>query len=117
APHEEGTETLLAEWHSLRLLSGSGVAPALLVPDHEPRQFLLIEYVRGSSAHDLLESGADGHEVFHLMGRALVDLHRTPVERFGALAGAEGVGWEEHTRRKILSDLQVCRGILPGDLH
>ena len=111
-PTATSSRGVLAEWHALRLTAESSVpVPALLFPDHQPYDFILMDLVDGSDA----SSESPSAETVGLIGDALSQLHEVAVPRFGDLAYPQS-SWIEMCTSRIAPKLAALADVLEPDV-
>jgi Ser/Thr protein kinase RdoA (MazF antagonist) len=108
--------SLQTEWQALKILEGKNVS-RLLFKDHQPKDYLLIEFIEGDSATDLLSTNKDPQKVFSLIGEALGQIHSVHVKNFGSLINPQSIIWSEYVTSKFSERLAGVKKILDADMY
>src|SRR5476651_2020420 len=93
------------EWRALNLLQ----SPALLLPDHMPQTFLLLEYIEGRTAAEMVLSGEDRAETFYQSGRAARRVHSIAVPSFGSLSSPSNADWKAYFDSNMQERFEIGR--------
>ncbi len=105
------------EWRALNLLqSHEGPSPALLIPDHVPQTFLLMEYIEGRPAAEVILSKGDRAETFFQTGKEAGRVHSIPAPGFGSLHSDFDDNWVTYFDGKMRERFSDVRGILPDNV-
>lgn len=106
---------LETEWEALKILDDKNV-PKLIFPNHKPIQYLLIEYIEGDSAADLLTENNNPNKIFSLIGNALGAIHGTRVDHFGSLIDSHPIFWNEYVRERFSERIHGIKQIIDKQL-
>jgi aminoglycoside phosphotransferase (APT) family kinase protein len=105
------------EWRALRFLSSQPRSyPGLLVPDQKPKEFLLLEYIEGKTAAEIILSDADREETFYQAGRVAGKTHTIEVPSFGRLSSPSDMNWKSYFDAKTEARFPELSGILSDEL-
>ena len=113
--HTNSVSKLDTEWAALKILNGKNV-PKLIFKDHRPEQYLLIEFLEGFGAADLLTENTKIEIVFNLIGDALGKIHGVPVNNFGSLVDIQPVIWSEYIKSKFSERMSGIKNLVDKDL-
>lgn len=107
--------SLDTEWEALKILDDKDV-PKLIFPNHKPIQYLLIEYIEGDNAADLLVENNNPDKIFSLIGSALGQIHSIHVNYFGTLINSHPVVWSDYIKSKFSERINGIEGIIDKEL-
>lgn len=111
------SNSLIKEWTLLQLLHKKHAkAPRLLVPDHKPVSFLLMEYIDGVSARDALAAGKDEREIFHKLGETTGQINSIELENFGDIFNPDTDSWKDSQLEKLENAWPLVRSLLEKDI-
>lgn len=106
------------EWRALNLLqSHEGASPSLIVPDHVPQAFLLMEYIEGRPAAEVVLSKTDRAETFFQAGKEAGRVHSIPTPGFGSLHSDFEDNWVTYFDGKMRERFSDVTGILPDSVR
>lgn len=105
------------EWRALNLLqSHEGPSPSLLIPNHVPQAFLLMEYIEGRPAAEVVLSKTDRYETFFQAGKEAGRVHSIPTPGFGSLHSDFDDNWVTYFDSKMRQRFSDVTGILPDNV-
>ncbi|MBX6334601.1 aminoglycoside phosphotransferase family protein [Candidatus Saccharibacteria bacterium] len=107
------SETIKREWVALRMLQEKGAhAPRLLVSDHEPQNFLLLEYIDGIPASRAVKQGNHSvSEIFRSIGETAGITNSIELDTFGNILEPSGQSWKGLILEKLDKKLETVRHI------
>lgn len=91
--------------------------PKLLLPQHEPQSFLLLEYIIGVRASEKLTKKENVAEIFFNIGALTGKLHKIKVDHFGDLTKNIKVNWASHLQRNTTERLNGAKKIISASLY
>ena len=109
-------EGLKNEWISMQHLPKDFPSPKLLVPEHEPDNILLLQYIKSINAEDLLKKNYL-NKLFRSIGQITGKLHSIPVKAFGTFISPSTENWYEFQKSKIETAMRDIKGIIDEDLY
>lgn len=110
-------ESLRKEWVVLKLLrKKNGHAPQLLVPDHEPQNFLLMEYVEGIPASEALKQGHNRNDIFRKVGQATGIANSVELEKFGDILHPSDLSWKDYQMERLNNALPLVESLVDQEL-
>ncbi len=112
------TQSLELEWKTLTILSQRHAnAPLLLIPDHVPQNFLLLEYIDGINLSELVKDKTQINKAFELAGIATGKLHSIQLERFGSLLSSQCANWDNYLTTKTNERLLGVKELVSEQLY
>ncbi len=82
------------EWLILKMLQDSkAFVPVLLIPEVQPENYMLVDFIEGQTAREAIEGGADKGEIFSKIGEALQTIHSVEAPKFGDLIEDNSQQW------------------------
>lgn len=100
-------QQLITEWNALnRLQDRPDIAPVLLLPEHQPQNFLLLEYIDGETVSERLLSEAHQDEILYQAGLTAGKLHTIQVKTFGDLYSPSSIDWKSYLDQRVHERLQ-----------
>jgi len=109
--------TLENEWQVLKQLNkASFPCPKLLLPEHQPQDFLLLKFIEGIKASEKLLKNEDIAQVFAQIGNLTGWLHTIKAKGYGDLTKTEKVDWANYSQTNITKRLNGARKIISEDL-
>ena len=115
-PHADKSG-LIVERQAMKLaLSCCTRVPKLSFPQHEPSDFLLMEYLEGADAETVLINNSLGPQVFSRLGETLREVHAIPAGEFASVLGEWG-SWNGWVSGRIPPRLSALRDTLGPELY
>lgn len=106
-------DSLMQEWVFLGLLEQKEAhAPRLLVKEHKPEHFLLMEYIDGIPASQALVQGHDPADIFRKIGEATGMTHGIELDTFGSILEPSDISWKENVLERLGEKLQVVQPLV-----
>lgn len=108
--------SLRREWMLLAMLQDHQAhAPRLLVEDHEPERFLLMEYIDGFPASKAVKQGYDVAAIFQGVGEATGMANNIELETFGNILEPSGITWKEYVLSSLDRKIQSVKSYMSAD--
>jgi thiamine kinase-like enzyme len=99
---------ILNEWRALNYLEKAKLdSPRLLFPKHTPKDSLLISYLEGGIASEIIKDEDIRKKVFYETGLAVAKLHNHKVKKFGNFFADSSTNWEEYINTKMIRHLDA----------
>ena len=92
-------------------------SPKLLIPDHKPHNLLLMEYIDGENAEEVLKKGDKSAELFYQIGEVVGKLHTFPYDSIGPLSEKSTKSWEKFQSQKFLEKKEELYSLLDPELY
>ena len=106
-------ESLKREWIFLDLLAKKEAhAPRLLVADHEPKHFLLMEYINGIPASKAIQQGHDVPGIFRGMGEATGMTNSIELQTFGNILEPSDMSWKDYVLERLKDKQQLVETLV-----
>lgn len=106
------------EWIALNLLQKKkSDSPKLLFPKHKPDDFLLLEFIEGKTATEVVIDPENRNKLFEEIGSALGKLHTTKVGNFGSLIDKSKITWKEYVDAKLFERLHGVAALISKELY
>lgn len=103
-------DSLRREWMLLTMLQNHQAhAPHLLVEDHEPEHFLLMEYIDGIPASKAVKQGYDVSIVFQGVGEATGMANSIELETFGNILEPTDITWKDYVLSSLDRKIQSVK--------
>lgn len=111
-------ESLEREYIVLKMLEENNFqAPRLLLYKHQPKHFLLLEYIEGVPASDLVKNADEIERIIKEIGISVGKLNSIKVEHFGNLLNPTQISWKEFQLEKLFAKKDLVLSILAGELY
>ncbi len=111
-------ESLEREYIVLKMLEENNVqAPRLLLHNHHPKHFLLLEYIEGVPASDLVTNVNETERIIKEIGISVGKLNSIQVDHFGNLLEPTQISWKEYQLEKLFAKKDLVYSILQEDLY
>lgn len=109
-------DSLRREWLFLGMLQQHHAhAPRLLVDDHQPEHFLLMEYIDGIPASKAVKQGHDIDALFRGVGEATGMANSIELETYGNVLEPSGITWKEFVDSSLERKMQAAKPFLSED--
>lgn len=103
-------DSLRCEWMFLAMLQQHQAhAPRLLVEDHEPEHFLLMEYIDGLVASMAVKQGYDVDAIFRGVGEATGMANSIELETYGNILEPSDATWKEFVESSLERKMQAVK--------
>lgn len=111
-------DSLKREWSLLKLLrQKNAYAPRLVIDDHEPERFLLMEYIDGIAASKAVEVAADKDVLFSQLGEATGLANSVELETFGNILEPSDISWKQYVLSSLEDKQRVVKGLIKQELY
>ena len=110
--------SLTNEWLVLKLLNQQQFAcPKLLIPNHEPKKIMLLKFINGQKASELLQKTANPKIIFKQIGELTGKLHSINAPWFGELTNNKNIDWSNYSRKNMTERLKGASQIISASTH
>jgi len=110
--------SLINEWLVLKLLNQQQFAcPKLLIPNHKPKKYILLEYISGQEASKLLLKIVNPKTIFKQIGELTGKFHTISAPWFGELAQDNNTDWADFLRTNTRERLKGASQIISASTH
>jgi fructosamine-3-kinase len=111
-------ESLKKEWIFLNLLQQKKAhAPRLLIKQHQPINFLLMEYIDGITASEALQNGQDTANIFKKIGETTGLANSVQLKSFGDILNPTDISWKEFQMDRLNNALPLVKKLVKKDLY
>ncbi len=105
------------EWKILATLQEKEAdAPKILLSDHKPQHFLLLEFIEGLNAAEAIDRQENIEKVFYEVGTATGKLHSILSENYGDLLNPQNISWKKYLENKVTERLEGVKHLIPEEL-
>lgn len=108
-------DSLRREWMFLGMLQHAAHSPRLLVEDHEPEHFLLMEYIDGVPASKALKQDYDVDAIFRGIGEATGMANSIELETYGNVLEPSSITWKEFVESSLERKMQSTKPHMPEE--
>ncbi len=110
-------ESLKSEWIVLKLLQEKNApAPRLLIPEHEPVYFILMEYVDGIPASEAIKRGHNINDIFRKMGETTGKANSIELNTYGDIVHPSDISWKVYFMERLTAKLPLIRSVLGEEI-
>jgi len=111
------SDSLRREYNALKILEEKDVpVPKLLIHDHVPQDFLLLEFIDGKSAGEIIKNTANIDHIFEKIGETTGKCNAVNVSFFGNLLEEKSLTWKEYQLERLDSKRDLVEKFLDKDL-